>query len=127
MLKEKLEKMRADGGDAFCCLGGSTRAKEDWLAAGRDAAHILSPRQVESFLLTGSAFPERMAFEGSLAEFIRLFPMRTPDDTCGQINRILSHGVAEWTGEGWECYTCRVAVLGCCMGEYLSVVNRKDV
>ena len=41
--------------------------------------------------------------------------------------RILQNGVAEWTGECWECYTCRVAVLGCCMGEYLSVVNRKEL
>lgn len=126
MLKEKLDMMRKTGG-AFCCFGGSPRAKADWLAADGNAAHILSPRQVESFLLTGSAFPEDLAFEGSLADFIRLFPMRTPEDARDSINRILAHGIAEWAGEGWECYTCRVAVLGCCMGEYLSIVNRKEL
>ena len=94
---------------------------------GGSAAHILSQRQVESFLLTDAPFPGDMAFEGSLADFIRLFPMRTPENARDRINRILQNGVAEWTGECWECYTCRVAVLGCCMGEYLSVVNRKEL
>ena len=97
MLKEKLEQMRKTG-EPFCCLGGSPQARAEWLA-----------------------------FEGSLADFIRLFPMRTPENARDRINRILQNGVAEWTGECWECYTCRVAVLGCCMGEYLSVVNRKEL
>lgn len=127
MLKEKLQEMRENGGEPFCCLGNSRQAGTDWLAAGGDPAHILSKRQVESFLMTGSGFPEAMAFEGSLPEFIRLFPMRAAENARDTINRILQNGVAEWTGEGWECYTCRVAVLGCCMGEYLSVVNRKEV
>ncbi len=126
MLKEKLEQMRKTG-EPFCCLGGSPQARAEWLAAGGSAAHILSQRQVESFLLTDAPFPGDMAFEGSLADFIRLFPMRTPEDARDRINRILQNGVAEWTGECWECYTCRVAVLGCCMGEYLSVVNRKEL
>lgn len=126
MLKEKLDKMRGTG-EPFCCLGGSPQARAEWLAAGGSATHILSPRQVESFLLTDAAFPDDMAFEGTLADFIHLFPMRTPEDARDHINRILQNGVAEWAGEGWECYTCRVAVLGCCMGEYLSVVNRKEI
>lgn len=126
MLKEKLEQMRKTG-EPFCCLGGSAQARAEWLAAGGTAAHILSARQVESFLLTDAPFPDDMAFEGALVDFIRLFPMRTPEDTRDRINRILQNGVAEWSGEGWECYTCRVAVLGCCMGEYLSIVNRKDI
>lgn len=126
MLKEKLGEMRRTGG-AFCCLSGSSQARAEWLAAGGNAAHVLSARQVESFLLTGSAFPEDMAFEGSLAEFIRLFPMRAPETARDSVNRVLSHGIAEWTEHGWECFTCRVAVLGCCMGEYLSVVNRKEL
>lgn len=126
MLKEKLDMMRETGG-AFCCFGGSPQAKAEWLAAGGDAAHILSQRQVEPFLLTDAAFPQDLAFEGSLADFIRLFPMRSPEASRDSVNRVLSHGVAEWTGSAWECYTCRTAVLGCCMGEYLSVVNRKEL
>ena len=125
MEKEKLEHLRESG--AFFCLGNSGQAEGDWLAGGGNAAHLLSPKQVEAFLMTGAAFPEEMAFAGTLAEFIRLFPMRTAEQTRDSINRILQNGIAEWTGEGWECYTCRVAVLGCCMGEYLSIVNRKDL
>ena len=67
MLKEKLEQMRKTG-EPFCCLGGSPQARAEWLAAGGSAAHILSQRQVESFLLTDAPFPGDMAFEGSLAD-----------------------------------------------------------
>lgn len=128
MLKEKLEQMRESRGEPFCCLGNSRQAKEEWLTAGGGVpAHILSPKQVESFLMTGGMFPQAMAFEGSLAEFIRLFPMCMPEASRDRINRVLENGVAEWTGEGWEFFTCRTAVLGCCMGEYLSIVNRRDI
>ena len=27
----------------------------------------------------------------------------------------------------WEYFTCNVVVMGCCMGEYLSIVNKKEI
>lgn len=130
MLKEKLEEMRVKNGRTpLVCLGNSPEAKADWLAAGGVVGHMLSASQVNAILMTGAALPEDLAFEGSLAEFIRLFPLHNAEESKKQVNRFLEGGVAEWTGEtadGWAFYTCRVAVLGCCMGEYLSVLNQKD-
>ena len=44
-----------------------------------------------------------------------------------KINAYLEQGAAEWTENGWEQFTCRTAVLGCCSGFYLSIVNKKDL
>ena len=130
MLKEKLEEMRGKSGRMpLVCLGNSPEAKADWLTAGGVAGHMLSASQVGAILMTGAALPEDLAFEGTLAEFIRLFPLHNAEESKKQVNRFLEGGVAEWAPEtagGWEFYTCRVAVLGCCMGEYLSVLNKKD-
>lgn len=133
MLKEKLEEMRGKSGRTpLVCLGNSPEAKADWLAAGGVAGHMLSASQVGAILMTGATLPEDLAFEGTLAEFIRLFPLHNAEESKKQVNRFLEGGVAEWTAEttggldGWEFFTCRVAVLGCCMGEYLSVLNKKD-
>ena len=128
MLKQKLEEMRQKNGKApLVCLHGDANAKGAWLAAGGTAGHMLSKGQMESALWTGAVLPEGLAFEESLAEFIRLFPMQNPEESRNRVNHFLEGGVAEWNGDVWEYYTCRTAVLGCCMGEYLSVVNRKDV
>lgn len=129
MLKEKLEEMREKNGRfPLVCLSGSETAKREWLAAGGTAGHTLSPSQVNAILMTGAALPEELAFEGTLTEFIRLFPLHNAEESKKQVNRFLEGGVAEWTAEtaGWEFFTCRAAVLGCCMGEYLSILNRKD-
>lgn len=131
MLKEKLEEMREKNGRTpLVCLSNSPEAKAEWLTAGGVAGHMLSASQVGAILMTGAALPEDLAFEGTLAEFIRLFPVHNAEESKKQVNRFLEGGVAEWTPEttgGWEFFTCRVAVLGCCVGEYLSVLNKKDV
>lgn len=130
MLKEKLEEMREKyGRPPLVCLGNSPQAKAEWLAAGGVAGHMLCDSQVNAILMTGAALPEDLAFEGTLAEFIRLFPVHNAEESKKQVNRFLEGGVAQWTSEtagGWEFFTCRVAVLGCCVGEYLSVLNKKD-
>ena len=126
MLKEKLEEMHEKNGKMpLVCLGNHADAKAQWLAVGGVAGHMLSASQVDAILMTGASLPEDLAFEGTLTEFIRLFPVHSAESSKQQVNRFLEGGVAEWN-EGWEFFTCRVAVLGCCMGEYLSVVNRKD-
>lgn len=128
MLKEKLEEMRERTGRfPLVCLSGSEAAKAQWLAAGGTAGHTLSKSQVEAILMTGAALLEELAFEGTLKEFIRLFPLYNAEESKKQLNRFLEGGVAEWTADEWECFTCRAAVLGCCMGEYLSIVNRKEI
>ena len=130
MLKEKLEEMRKKNGRTpLVCLGNSPEAKAEWLTADGVAGHMLSASQVGAILMTGAALPENLAFEGTLAEFIGLFPLHNAEESKKQVNRFLEGGVAQWDPEitgGWEFFTCRVAVLGCCMGEYLSVLNKKD-
>ncbi len=88
---------------------------------------ILSKNQIDTMLLIGMDLPDRILFEGSLKEFMQLFPVDEPDASQRMLNRYLEKGVAEYTENGWECFTCRAAVLGCCVGFYLSIVNKKDL
>ena len=106
------------------CLRNA-EGKADWLARGFDEV-IFSADQLKSSLLIGEGLPEKIVFDGPLKDFIRLFPERTPEESCDMVNGYLERGVAEWT-EGWEFFTCRAAVLGCCTGFYLSVLNKKDL
>ena len=106
------------------CLS-NTEGKADWLAKGFDEV-IFSADQLRSNLLIGEELPEKIVFDGGLKEFIHLFPERTPEESCALVNGYLEAGVAEWTGE-WEIFTCRAAVLGCCTGFYLSVLNKKEI
>ena len=100
--------------------------KKDWLAKGFDEV-IFSADQLRSNLLFGEELPEKNVFDGRLLDFIRLFPERTPEESCVLVNGYLEEGVAEWTDGNWEFFTCRAAVLGCCSGFYLSVLNKKDL
>ena len=107
--------------------------KKDWLEKGFDEV-IFSADQLRSNLLIGEELPEKIVFDGSLQDFTHLFPLRSIDESCGPLNTYLESGVAEWT-DGiaaeavgtWEFFTCRAAVLGCCSGFYLSVLNKKDL
>ena len=100
--------------------------KKDWLAKGFDEV-IFSADQLRSNLLIGEELPEKIVFDGRLLDFIRLFPERTPEESCELVNGYLEEGVAEWVDGNWEFFTCRAAVLGCCSGFYLSVLNKKDL
>ena len=108
------------------CLSNS-EGKQSWLACGGDAVLVSSADQLRGMLLIGEPLPEQIVFDGTLREFIRLFPERTPEESCEAVNVYLENGVAEWTGTEWEYFTCRAAVLGCCSGFYLSIVNKKDM
>ncbi|MBR2062257.1 MAG: hypothetical protein IJ969_02970 [Anaerotignum sp.] len=107
------------------CLNNE-EGKKDWLAKGFDEV-IFSADQLRSNLLIGEALPEKIVFDGRLLDFIHLFPMRSIDESCAPLNAYLEEGVAEWTDGQWEFFTCRAAVLGCCTGFYLSVLNKKDL
>ena len=100
--------------------------KNDWLAKGFDEV-IFSADQLRSNLLIGEELPEKIVFDGRLQDFTHLFPLRSIDESCGPLNTYLESGVAEWTDGMWEFFTCRAAVLGCCSGFYLSVLNKKDL
>lgn len=128
MFAQKMQELREQGKEILLCLSGSDAAKEEWLQNGGTAGHMLSPRQIESWLLTGGAeLPKEIAFTGTLEEFVSLFPKTNAEESKKKVNGFLSGAVAEYTENGWDFYTCGVVVMGCCMGEYLSVVNRKEI
>ena len=60
-------------------------------------------------------------------ECIHIFSEQSIEEGSEKINAYLEQGAAEWTENGWEQFTCRTAVLGCCSGFYLSIVNKKDL
>ena len=89
---------------------------------------MLSARQVESWLMTGGAtLPKEIAFSGTLEEFVSLFPKTNAEDSKRKVNGFLSGTVVEYKDGNWEYFTCNVVVMGCCMGEYLSIVNKKEI
>ena len=88
------------------CLGNDA-GKQAWLAGGGDPALVV--------------------FDGSLKDCIHIFSEQSIEEGSEQINAYLEQGAAEWTENGWEQFTCRTAVLGCCSGFYLSIVNKKDL
>ena len=55
MLQNALDILRKEGKEILVCLSGSEEAQRAWLAAGGEAGHMLSHRQVESWLMTGGA------------------------------------------------------------------------
>lgn len=70
MLQNALDILRKEGKEILVCLSGSEEAQKAWLAAGGEAGHMLSARQVESWLMTGGAtLPKEIAFSGTLEEF----------------------------------------------------------
>ena len=108
------------------CLSNS-EGKADWLEKTGGNEVVFSADQLRGMLLIGEELPERIVFDGSLKDFIRLFPERTPEESCDAVNGYLEEGVAEWMDGNWEFFTCRAAVLGCCSGFYLSILNNKDL
>lgn len=100
--------------------------KREWLQEGGAAALIFSKNQLMGQLAIGEALPDPLIFEGSLKDCIHSFAAYSVEEGSKRINPYLEQGVAQWTENGWECFTCRTAVLGCCSGFYLSIVNKKD-
>ena len=47
MLQNALDILRKEGKEILVCLSGSEEAQRAWLAAGGEAGHMLSHRQVE--------------------------------------------------------------------------------
>ena len=128
MLQNALDILRKEGKEILVCLSGSEEAQKAWLAAGGEAGHMLSARQVESWLMTGGAtLPKEIAFSGTLEEFVSLFPKTNAEDSKRKVNGFLSGTVVEYKDGNWECFTCNVVVMGCCMGEYLIIVNKKEM
>lgn len=108
------------------CLGNDA-GKQAWLAGGGDPALVFSANQLKGRLAIGEALPEQLVFDGSLKDCIHIFSEQSIEEGSEQINAYLEQGAAEWTENGWEQFACRTAVLGCCSGFYLSIVNKKDL
>ena len=98
------------------CLGNDA-GKQAWLAGGGEPALVFSANQLRGRLAIGEA----------LKDCIHIFSEQSIEEGSEQINAYLEQGAAEWTENGWEQFTCRTAVLGCCSGFYLSIVNKKDL
>ena len=97
MLQNTLDILRKEGKEILVCLSGSDEAQKAWLAAGGKAGHMLSARQVESWLMTGGAtLPKEIAFSGTLEEFVSLFPKTNAEDSKRKVNGFLSGAVVEY-------------------------------
>ena len=96
------------------CLGNDA-GKQAWLAGGGEPALVFSANQLRGRLAIGEALPEQLVFDGSLKDCIHIFSEQSIEEGSEQINAYL------------EQFTCRTAVLGCCSGFYLSIVNKKDL
>lgn len=128
MLQERLQAFREAEKEILVCLGNAPQAQQEWLEAGGAAGHLLSPKQIESWLMTGgAALPSEIAFSGTLSELVSLFPKTNAEESKRRLNRMLSGVVVEYDADHWTYFTCQTVVMGCCMGEYLSIVNRKDI
>ncbi len=128
MLQKALETLRNQNQKILVCLGNDKQAETQWLAAGGSAGHLLSEKQLQSILLTGGVvLPNELAFSGTLETFVSLFPKSQVEQSKRLINDFLSGAVAEYESGKWSFFTCKVVVMGCCMGEYLSIVNRKEI
>lgn len=128
MLAAYLTRLREQNTEILLCLGNSAEAKQAWLEAGGTAGHLLSASQMQSRILTGGIpLPKELAFAGSLEELIALFPKNDMQQSLSMLNPLLAGVVAEYSKGQWEFFTCRLAVMGCCAGEYFSIVNKKSV
>ena len=103
-----------------------TQASRHGLQAA-EIRHWFSPPISSKGGLPSAALPEQLVFDGSLKDCIHIFSEQSIEEGSEQINAYLEQGAAEWTENGWEQFTCRTAVLGCCSGFYLSIVNKKDL
>lgn len=103
-----------------------TQASRHGLQAA-EIRHWFLRQSAQRRLAIGEALPEQLVFDGSLKDCIHIFSEQSIEEGSEQINAYLEQGAAEWTENGWEQFTCRTAVLGCCSGFYLSIVNKKDL
>lgn len=129
MLQEKWREIQKTGKSLFLCLNHSEDAKKEWLLAGGEEKHLLSKRQIESWLMLGAGveFPRNVAYNGSLQEFVALFPKGEMERNKARLNSFLVGVVGEYENGAWSFFTCRAVIMGCCMGEYFSLANRKEV
>ena len=65
-------------------------------------------------------------FEGDFDAFLSVFEAGEAEKSCELLNHLLSAVVAEYKAPNWDVYTCNVAVMCCCVGKYLKLVNRKE-
>lgn len=85
MLQNALDILRKEGKEILVCLSGSEEAQKAWLAAGGEAGHMLSHRQVESWLMTGGAqLPKEIAFPVRWKNLFPSFPRQTPRTANGK-------------------------------------------
>lgn len=108
-------------------LGHSPVALAEYLATGGTDSDFITKEMVEQWCADGiSALPKEIIFDGTISQFINLFPQKDLEASEDILHACVSGIVLEYTKDGWECYSCSAVILGCCTGEYLTLLNKKD-
>lgn len=70
-----------------------------------------------------------MGYPSTIEQMVSDFSQKDLGEGCQALQALLSGVVAEYdTGQQfWEYYTCGVAIMPCCIGEYMRIVNRKEL
>jgi len=125
MLKNKLQAFSDER--LLVCLNQSETAKELWIAAGGDLREMIFAGELRVWTLTMQIPKENLVFWGSLEDMIALFPKERMEESKRALDQILSGVVLSYEKNGWAAFRCNIAVMGCCAGEYFSVVNRREI
>ncbi len=108
-------------------LGNSNEALTEYLAAGGTEADFATKEMVAKWCKDGIAsLPKEIAFGGTMSQFINLFPTDDLENSEDILHRAVSGVVLEFDKNAWESYSCSAVILGCCTGEYLTLLNKKD-
>lgn len=73
--------------------------------------------------------PPITAYPETIAQMVSDFSQKDLEVGCQALQGLLSGVVAEYDPNRfvWEYYACGVAVMPCCMGKYMRIVNRKEL
>lgn len=117
--RDVLDKLREQYDVVLVCLG--EMSGEDWAEAGVDAP-LYFLESLDAVKVNGV-----VVYAGSLSSLIEGVSKKGVHDGKAFLDGLLSGAVLEYTKDGKEAYRCGVAVMPSCAGQYLSVVNKKDI
>ena len=70
-----------------------------------------------------------IVFHFSMEDLVSACSQGDLHENSKKLQKLLDGVVAEYNGARgiWEYYTCGAAVMPCCAGEYIRIVNRKEI
>ncbi|WP_317854987.1 hypothetical protein [Chakrabartyella piscis] len=108
-------------------LGNSNDALAEYLATGGTESNFATKEMVSLWCKEGvGSLPREIVFGGTMSQFINLFPTDNLEVSEDILHASVSGVVLEHTETAWESYSCSAVILGCCTGEYLTLLNKKD-